>query len=114
MFVESILTCSLALLLVYLFIPSLWLYLVSSDDALDLHNARLALVASRNPFKDDGQVACMAKLIMMRHKVRFSPRKQRRAAPHSRQAARSYNLSAHRSNNPWLRFGRPFGKFQSH
>ncbi|KIM45914.1 hypothetical protein M413DRAFT_440968, partial [Hebeloma cylindrosporum] len=36
-----------ALLFVYLFMPALWLSIMSADDSLDAHEAGLALVASR-------------------------------------------------------------------
>jgi hypothetical protein len=76
-----------ALLFVYLFMPALWLSIMSVDESLDAHEAGLALVASRtscslcrigpilqtlqgNPFRETGPPANMAKLILLRHKVR--------------------------------------------
>ena len=61
---------------------------MEGSDALDAHEAGLALVASRtysfcysgvahtfagNPVRESGPPACMAKLIMLRHKVSLHP-----------------------------------------
>jgi len=37
---------------------------------LDAHEAGIVMVASRTPFRESGPPACMAKLIMLRHKSR--------------------------------------------
>ena len=76
-----------ALLFIYIFMPDLWLYIMSIDESLDSHESGLALVASRvsflfyfiplpqsykilgNPFRESGPPANMAKLILLRHKV---------------------------------------------
>lgn len=75
-----------ALLFVYVFMPALWLSVMSADESLDAHESGLALVASRthsfsysctrfsylllgNPFRETGPPANMAKLILLRHKV---------------------------------------------
>jgi hypothetical protein len=75
-----------ALLFVYVFMPALWLSIMSADESLDAHESGLALVASRthsfsdsctrfsyllsgNPFRETGPPANMAKLILLRHKV---------------------------------------------
>lgn len=75
-----------ALLFVYIFMPALWLSIISVDESLDAHEAGLAVVASRmsplcsvlpllltippgNPFRETGPPANMAKLILLRHKV---------------------------------------------
>ena len=71
--------------------PSVWSALMASDEPSDSHELGL-VVASRasrfpsrktdvyalssllgNPFRESGPPACMAKLIMMRHKVRKWP-----------------------------------------
>jgi hypothetical protein len=71
--------------------PSVWSALMASDEPSDAHELGL-VVASRassvsshktyvyalflllgNPFRESGPPACMAKLIMMRHKVRKRP-----------------------------------------
>ncbi|KAH8106138.1 hypothetical protein BXZ70DRAFT_1004417 [Cristinia sonorae] len=57
-----------ALALCCLLIPSIWAS-ITGDELLDAHEAGLALVASRNPVRETGPPACMAKLIMLRHKV---------------------------------------------
>ncbi|KAF9057458.1 hypothetical protein BJ165DRAFT_1520833 [Panaeolus papilionaceus] len=59
----------IAVLFVYIFMPALWLTFMSADDSLDAHENGLALVASRNPFRETGPPANMAKLILLRHKV---------------------------------------------
>ena len=83
-----------ALLFIYLFMPSLWASIMAVDDSLDCHESGVALVASRmihfqslkrepyqltrvleppgNPFRETGPPANMAKLILLRHKVRHS------------------------------------------
>ncbi|KAF8076059.1 hypothetical protein FPV67DRAFT_1776658 [Lyophyllum atratum] len=94
-----------ALLFVYIFMPALWLSLMAVDECLDAHEAGLAVVASRNPFRDNGPPANMAKLILLRHKIQTNNRK-RRSSSHTRQASRS---TPARSKVPWMRFGRPFG-----
>ncbi|KAK7060207.1 hypothetical protein VNI00_000972 [Paramarasmius palmivorus] len=59
---------SAILLFVYLFMPALWRSLIAADDC-DAHESSLALVAARNPFRETGPPANMAKLILLRHKV---------------------------------------------
>jgi len=82
-----------ALLFVYIFMPALWLSFMAFDDSLDAHEASLAVVASRkllstllslvshplpgNPFRETGPPANMAKLILLRHKVRCRPSRLR-------------------------------------
>ena len=79
-----------ALLFIYIFMPDLWLSIMSIDESLDSHESGLALVASRmsfpfyliplpksykilgNPFRETGPPANMAKLILLRHKVGHS------------------------------------------
>ncbi|KAF5322910.1 hypothetical protein D9619_001051 [Psilocybe cf. subviscida] len=102
-----------ALLFVYIFMPALWLSIISVDESLDAHEAGLAVVASRNPFRETGPPANMAKLILLRHKIQTSNRK-RRSSSHSRQASRNYTIPSTRTKSPWLRFGKPFGGKQYH
>ncbi|KAJ7873299.1 hypothetical protein B0H14DRAFT_2344252 [Mycena olivaceomarginata] len=59
-----------AILLVYVF---MWLSVLAVDEGLDSHEAGLAVVAARNPFREKGPPANMAKLILLRHKVRHCP-----------------------------------------
>ncbi|KAF8639902.1 hypothetical protein AX17_001153 [Amanita inopinata Kibby_2008] len=103
----------LALLFVYVFLPSLWRSLMIVDDTLDAHEAGLALVASRNPFRETGPPANMAKLILLRHKIQTSSRK-RRSLSHTRQAPRPYNIVTTRPKSSWMRFGKAFGGMQHH
>ena len=78
-----------ALVLCCLLFPSMWATM-ACDEILDAHEAGLALVSTRkalklrflrrlwvfnagvpgNPVRENGPPACMAKLIMLRHKVR--------------------------------------------
>ncbi|KAH9943364.1 uncharacterized protein BXZ73DRAFT_97406 [Epithele typhae] len=58
-----------SLLLSCLCFPSVWASITGGDEFLDAHEAGLAVVASRTPFRESGPPACMAKLIMLRHKV---------------------------------------------
>ncbi|KAI0774353.1 hypothetical protein C8Q74DRAFT_1368838 [Fomes fomentarius] len=58
-----------SLLLSCLCFPSVWASLTGGDEFLDAYEAGLAVVASRTPFRETGPPACMAKLIMLRHKV---------------------------------------------
>ncbi|KAF8873865.1 hypothetical protein CPB84DRAFT_1715864 [Gymnopilus junonius] len=102
------------LLFVYIFMPALWLSIVASDESLDAHESGLALVASRNPFRETGPPANMAKLILLRHKIQTSNRK-RRSSSHSRQASRAYTALAPRTTKQsWMRFGKPFAGKQHH
>ncbi|TFK73014.1 hypothetical protein BDN72DRAFT_731668, partial [Pluteus cervinus] len=69
MFALMTLSSIAALVFVYFFMPALWLSIMAIDDSLDSHERGLALVASRNPFRESGPPANMAKLILLRHKV---------------------------------------------
>ncbi|KAH9846960.1 hypothetical protein C2E23DRAFT_688089, partial [Lenzites betulinus] len=82
------------------------------DDFFDAHEAGLALVASRTPFRESGPPACMAKLIMLRHKIQQDNTKRRNNTSQARRVARTYSVSPARSsrNVPWVRFGRGHGK----
>lgn len=136
-----------ALLFVYIFMPALWLSIIAVDESLDAHEAGLAMVASRmssfsytpfpyliflsgNPFRESGPPANMAKLILLRHKVRISccahltysldndvpcqiqtTNRKRRSSSHTRQVSR---ITPARPKTSWMRFGRPFGGKQYH
>lgn len=149
MFIVSLLA---ALLLCCLLFPSVWASM-AGDELLDAHEAGLALVASRtslwnlprlsgvngfvgNPVRETGPPACMAKLIMLRHKVSvfknlMTPKlflylftytvlpqinqanaKRRCSVSHARQAALTFHAASARPprNATWGRFGRSFGK----
>ncbi|KAJ8086202.1 hypothetical protein PM082_005025 [Marasmius tenuissimus] len=104
-----------ALLFVYLFIPSLWRAIIAADDC-GTYQGGQAVVASRNPFRESGPPANMAKLILLRHKIQTANRKRRNSSP-ARQSARpkiSIPQSRPSKKAPWLRFGRPFSGRQSH
>ncbi|KAF5369810.1 hypothetical protein D9758_001352 [Tetrapyrgos nigripes] len=110
-----------ALLFVYLFMPAVWLSIISVDGVLDAREAGLAVVAARNPFRESGPPANMAKLILLRHKIQTSTRR-RRSSSHSRSSSRNTNfihppahvkqVSVSRSSRaPWFRLGRGFRPF---
>ncbi|TFK29240.1 hypothetical protein FA15DRAFT_582637 [Coprinopsis marcescibilis] len=69
MFAVLFISSLAAMLLVYICIPAVWSALMAGDDSLDAHESGLMLVASRNPFRETGPPANMAKLILLRHKV---------------------------------------------
>ncbi|KAI0776040.1 hypothetical protein BD413DRAFT_449901, partial [Trametes elegans] len=104
-----------SLLLSCLCFPSVWTSITGGDEFLDAHDAGLALVASRTPFRESGPPACMAKLIMLRHKIHQDNTKRRNSASQARRASRTFHVSPARSprNVPWARFGRAHGK-QNH
>jgi len=103
-----------ALLFVYFFMPALWISIMAADDSLDAHESGLAMVASRNPFRESGPPANMAKLILLRHKIQTNNRRRRNSSQ-TRQAARTYSISSARPKvSPWMRFGKPFGGKQYH
>ncbi|KAJ7179437.1 hypothetical protein C8R46DRAFT_1211998 [Mycena filopes] len=101
-----------ALVLVYAF---MWLSVLTADEGLDAHEAGLAVVAARNPFREQGPPANMAKLILLRHKIQTTNRK-RRSPSQSRQAVRACNIQAlsRQQSSPWMRFGKAFGAKQYH
>ncbi|KAF9045973.1 hypothetical protein BDZ89DRAFT_1058532 [Hymenopellis radicata] len=79
-------------------------------DEFDAHESSLAAVAARNPFRESGPPANMAKLILLRQKIQSTNRKRRNSS-HTRQAPRSYT-SPSRPKPTWIRFRRPFGAKQ--
>ncbi|KAJ7937362.1 hypothetical protein B0H13DRAFT_1945570 [Mycena leptocephala] len=101
-----------AILLVYIF---MWLSVLAVDEGLDAHEAGLAVVAARNPFREQGPPANMAKLILLRHKIQTTNRK-RRSSSQSRQPPRACSISQSlsRQSSPWMRFGKAFGGKQYH
>ncbi|OBZ76413.1 hypothetical protein A0H81_04036 [Grifola frondosa] len=82
-----------ALFLCCVLFPSILASITAGDEILDAHEAGLAIVASRTPFRETGPPACMAKLIMLRHKI------------HQDNTRRRNNRAV-----PWVRFGRARGK----
>ncbi|ESK93726.1 hypothetical protein Moror_1424 [Moniliophthora roreri MCA 2997] len=103
-----------ALVFVYLFMPALWRSITAADDC-DAHESSLALVAARNPFRETGPPANMAKLILLRHKIQNANRKRRNSSV-MRQSSRPYiaTPTSRPSKAPWLRIGRPFVGKQHH
>ncbi|KAI0352876.1 hypothetical protein OH77DRAFT_1484637 [Trametes cingulata] len=101
-----------SLLLCCLCFPSVWASITGGDEFLDAHEAGLAVVASRTPFRESGPPACMAKLIMLRHKIQQDNTKRRNNHSQARRASRTFNVSPARSsrNVNWARFGRAYGK----
>jgi len=99
-----------ALVLCCLLFPSMWATM-ACDEILDAHEAGLALVSTRNPIRQTGPPVCMAKLIMLRHKINQVNSKRRCNTSHARQAVFTYNIAPARPprNGPW-RFGRAHGK----
>ncbi|KAJ4472161.1 hypothetical protein J3R30DRAFT_3523745 [Lentinula aciculospora] len=100
-----------ALLLIYVGAgPSVLASIMALDDSLDAHQSSLAIVAARNPFRESGPPANMAKLILLRHKIQTTSRRRRNSS-HTRQVPRTYTIAQPRpAKAPWLRFGRSVGK----
>ncbi|KAF9816330.1 hypothetical protein IEO21_04195 [Rhodonia placenta] len=91
--------------------PSIWTSITGGDE-LDAHEMGIALVASRTPFRETGPPACMAKLIMLRHKIHQDKTKRRCNVTRVRQAAFTYSIPVIRPHRDvaWMRFGRARGK----
>ncbi|VDB90056.1 unnamed protein product [Peniophora sp. CBMAI 1063] len=93
-----------AAVLFLLRIPSVWQSLMALDDAGDMHELGMALVAARNPFREQGPPVCMAKLIMLRHKLnQVNSRKQRRSPSPARQARACPPPRQRSPALPWVR-----------
>ncbi|KAG1773878.1 hypothetical protein P692DRAFT_20793690 [Suillus brevipes Sb2] len=97
-----------AIILLCLFSPVVRRSIMAGDDLLDAHESGLVLVASRNPFRESGPPACMAKLIMLRHKIQTGTRKRRSSTP-TRQSRNLGLIQPTRPRASWVRFGRNFG-----
>ncbi|KAF8845643.1 hypothetical protein BDN67DRAFT_961245 [Paxillus ammoniavirescens] len=113
MFSMFLVTFLSAIILLCLFSPAVRRSFMDGDDTLDAHEAGLALVASRNPFRETGPPACMAKLIMLRHKMQTSGRKRRSPTP-VRQSRNFALIQPARARASWVRFGRPSAGKQHH
>ncbi|KAJ7591404.1 hypothetical protein C8J56DRAFT_858998 [Mycena floridula] len=109
---STALTAFIALLFIYLFMPTVWMSFFDDSDA---HESGLAAVAARNPFRETGPPANMAKLILLRQKIQSSSRK-RRSLSHTRQTSRSYTKIpvVTKARSPWIRFGRSLAGKQYH
>ncbi|KAG0699867.1 hypothetical protein DFH29DRAFT_28501 [Suillus ampliporus] len=112
MFSMFLVTFLSAVILLCLFSPAVRRSIMAGDDILDAHESGLALVASRNPFRESGPPVCMAKLIMLRHKIQTGTRKRRSPTP-TRQSRNLGLIQPTRQRASWVRFGRNFGH-QSH
>ncbi|KAJ7162547.1 hypothetical protein C8R43DRAFT_1123249 [Mycena crocata] len=108
----ALVPCLAAILLVYVF---MWLSVLADGECLDAHEAGLAVVAARNPFREQGPPANMAKLILLRHKIQTTNRK-RRSPSQGRQTPRAchINQSLSRKPSPWIPFRKAFGGKQFH
>ncbi|KZT71599.1 hypothetical protein DAEQUDRAFT_665894 [Daedalea quercina L-15889] len=104
-----------SLTLCWILFPSLWTSITAGDEMLDAHEAGIALVAYRAPFREAGPPACMAKLIMLRHKINQDKTRKRATVSRTRQAAFTYSIPSVRSSRDlsFMRFGRMRGK-QNH
>ncbi|KAF8495205.1 hypothetical protein F5888DRAFT_1616011 [Russula emetica] len=91
-------------------VPSVWSALMAIDEPSDPHELGL-VVASRNPFRESGPPACMAKLIMMRHKLNQTNTRWRRTSTSTqRTAPRQFTLPTPRQRPvPWIRIPKHFG-----
>ncbi|KAH9049233.1 hypothetical protein EDB83DRAFT_2401014 [Lactarius deliciosus] len=124
-------------------VPSVWFALMATDEPSDARELSLVVAArashlsplrslstlhealtpapltpgypTGNPFRESGPPACMAKLIMMRHKLNQANTRRRRTsatAPRSapRSAPRQFALPAQRQRAaPWMRMPKHFG-----
>ncbi|KAH9991641.1 hypothetical protein BJV74DRAFT_835981 [Russula compacta] len=110
MFIMLIASLVAAFALLCVRIPSVWSALMAIDDPSDARELGL-VVASRNPFRESGPPACMAKLIMMRHKLnQTNTRKRRTTAAAQRATPRQFALAPLRPRlAPWIRVPKHFG-----
>ncbi|KAI0693800.1 hypothetical protein BC835DRAFT_1352145 [Cytidiella melzeri] len=110
MLAMSVLSILAALLLFCLLFPSVWASM-AGDELLDAHEAGLTYVSTRNPVRETGPPACMAKLIMLRHKIHQTNSRRRGSnTSHARQSAVVFHASPARPpRNAW-RFGRSHHK----
>ncbi|KAF7776300.1 hypothetical protein Agabi119p4_4693 [Agaricus bisporus var. burnettii] len=120
MFALLVLSFLTSIFIVYYLLPAIWLHIISVDDSVDAHQAGVTLVASRNPFRESGPPANMAKLILLRHKIQTVNKRRRSSSPsrspsHSRQVSRTFiSNNANRGKAPWIRVSKGLGAKQSH
>ncbi|KAH8979937.1 hypothetical protein EDB86DRAFT_598492 [Lactarius hatsudake] len=94
-------------------VPSVWFALMATDEPSDARE--LSLVVASATLSVKRPPACMAKLIMMRHKLNQANTRRRRTsatAPRSapRSAPRQFALPAQRQRAaPWMRMPKHFG-----
>ncbi|KAJ6627508.1 hypothetical protein B0H10DRAFT_1994925, partial [Mycena sp. CBHHK59/15] len=94
----ALLPCLVAVVLVYLF---MWLSVLAVDEGLDSHEAGLAVVAARNPFREQGpprtwqNSSCCA--------TRYRPRTENEEAPRRLASPREHAVSTSLSHVQPLR-----------
>ncbi|KAI5124745.1 hypothetical protein M0805_005379 [Coniferiporia weirii] len=79
------------------------------DDGSDYGMHDINLVALRNPVRETGPPVCMAKLIMLRHKINQNGQKKRRPGHvrHARCSSRTNILLPQRPRAfTWMKFGK--------
>ncbi|KAH8118470.1 hypothetical protein DFH11DRAFT_674570 [Phellopilus nigrolimitatus] len=106
----------LAFLLALLVLPcalmpeQVWGAFNVGDDTNDYGMHDMNLVAIRNPVRESGPPVCMAKLIMLRHKINQSGQKKRRTGHvrHSRSLSRTANVLLPQRPRAfaWMKFGK--------
>nr|GAT53860.1 predicted protein [Mycena chlorophos] len=89
----------------------IYLSVLAADD-VDAYDQTRILVATRNPFRETGPPANMAKLIMLRQKIQTTSRSRRRSPSHGRPPLRPLNQNVHRKPSPWTRISKAFRKKQ--
>lgn len=86
-------------------IPSFWLAFIDHDDSLEMHETGVAAVASRIPFRETGPPACMAKIVMLRHKINQSTtRKRKQSVVRTRPVMKTPSPTPPRTRTSWSRF----------
>jgi len=115
LFIFNMLVMLLAMLVALLAIPcvlapeKIWKAFTDGDDGSDYGLQDVNLVSLRNPIRETGPPVCMAKLIMLRHKINQSGQKKRRLtghARHSRSVSRATNLHHRPRAFAWMKFGK--------
>ncbi|KAH9970865.1 hypothetical protein BGW80DRAFT_1175414 [Lactifluus volemus] len=92
-----------AIALLCIRVPSVWFAFMAIDKSSDVRELGL-VVASRNPFRESGPPACMAKLIMMRHKLNQTNTRRRRTNTAAQRTPRQFTLPTTRPRPaPWIR-----------
>jgi len=114
-----------AFFLCCLLIPSVWAAIIAGDDGFNIQESGIIRVSSRNPVRETGPPACMAKLIMMRHRLnQAKSRKRSNLGPNTfamQPRGQQHPLTPFKSALPllrasrtrnlaWIRFGKHLGK----
>ncbi|TDL29816.1 hypothetical protein BD410DRAFT_780308 [Rickenella mellea] len=89
---------------------AVWTALMAGDDYEHEGLSDINRVASRNPFRENAPPACMAKLIMLRHKINQNGQRKRKPGHqrHSRSSSRAPNQPPRQRPLPWARLGKHF------